>query len=118
MEGAGLQVVGAAMESLQCLTGLQRCVRTPLVLQDCLLKERPALGNVSWQFTAALCTVQSRRTNQNLLFFLWRHASLSETCGRCPWCRRPWLSMVYLCWCWTKICHSSSLRLLCFESDR
>ena len=20
---------------------------------------------------------------------------MSETCGKCPWCRHPWLSMVY-----------------------
>jgi len=36
------------------------------------------------------------------IFFVYEFQSfaeacryLSETCGRCPWCRHPWLSMVY-----------------------
>merc|ERR1711920_1118582 len=28
-------------------------------------------------------------------FLSLMHAALNETCGRCPRCRHPWLSMVY-----------------------
>merc|ERR1719195_1154477 len=52
---------------------------------------------VSWQFVAAPRTVQDcRKKNKSTCIILQRHAAFSETCGRCPWCRHPRRSMVYL----------------------
>jgi len=43
-----------------------------------------------------------RQSSAKLVFFVYDFQSfaaacryLSETCGECPWCRHPWLSMVY-----------------------
>jgi len=45
--------------------------------------------------TAYSLELPDKTKKKQFAFCCRGHAALSETCGMCPWCHHPWLSMVY-----------------------